>query len=163
GFFPVMKPVHETLEMVGMDDRIGAIVPVAPRRASVGVTPRAMRSCTSGSPTPSSPRTATFVGRSSARAPPPRRSLSSPPTPPPHLYLRDPDALGDGRVAVAHVAPAVLAQRAHALLHRRVLDQPRRRTLQDQPLDRIGDRQELVDAGAAPVPGVGTLLAADAL
>src|SRR5262249_54181979 len=33
----------------------------------------------------------------------------------------------------------------------------------DQPLDRIGDRQELVDAGAPPVPGVSTLLAAHTL
>src|SRR5262249_34864336 len=128
-----MNPVHDTLEMVGIDDRIGAIVPLSASRARFGVIPRAIRSCTSGSPTPSTPMTATrpaagparrsAAGRSSSFAPP-RRSRSSQPTPPDlrlDLFLRDPDHLCDRRDARADGAPAVVAQCAHALLHRRVL------------------------------------------
>src|SRR5262245_59071480 len=167
-----MNPVHETLEIVGMDDRMGAIVPAAASRASVGACPRAIRSCTSGSPTPSSPMTATCcaagacrssrAGRFSSVAPPPRRSRSSHPTPL-HLLLRDPDDLGDRRDARAYAAPAVVAQRPHALLHRRVLDLARRPTLEDQLLDGVAHGQELVDARAAAVAGLGAVLAALAL
>src|SRR5215471_12876811 len=125
-----MNPVHDTLEIVGIDDRIGAIVPVAARRPKLGVIPRAIRSCTSGSPTPSRPMTATLPavagrseGRSSSLAPP-RRNRSSQPTPrtsASDLFLRDPNHLGDRCDARADGAPAVVTQRAHPLLHRRVL------------------------------------------
>src|SRR5437016_9109616 len=59
GFCPVMRPVQGTLEMVGIEERMGAAVPAGSSAASRGITPRAVRSCTSGSPTPSSPITAT--------------------------------------------------------------------------------------------------------
>ena len=59
GFAPVMKPVHETLEIVGMDERMGASVPARRSAASRGMTPPSISSWTSGAPTPSSPITAT--------------------------------------------------------------------------------------------------------
>src|SRR5437773_9037964 len=71
GFCPVMKPVHDTLEMVGIEERMGAVVPAGSSAASRGITPRAVRSCTSGSPTPSRPITATrdlVSGRDGKRA-----------------------------------------------------------------------------------------------
>src|SRR5215468_12631981 len=155
-----MNPVHDTLEIVGIEDRIGAIVPLAARRARLGVIPRAIRSCTSGSPTPSRPITATLraagartspgAGRSSGAAPPPRRSRSSHPTPL-DLLLRDPHDLCDRRDALADAAPAVVAQGPHALLHGRVLDLARRAALEDELLDGVRHGQELVDARAATV------------
>src|SRR5437667_5112977 len=69
-----MKPVHDTLEMVGIEERMGAVVPAGRSAASRGITPRAVRSCTRGSPTPSSPITATRAAGAALR--PPRRSRS---------------------------------------------------------------------------------------
>src|SRR5262249_31946454 len=161
-----MNPVQETLEMVGIDDRIGAAVPAAIRRPRFGVMPRATRSVTSGSPTPSSPSTATFPGRSSARAPPPRRSRSSHPT----GYISSCEtrttsatAPARRRAPVAHVAPPVLAQGPHPLFHSRLFDQPRRGALEDQALDGVGHGEQLVDTRAAAVARVGAFLAATPL
>src|SRR5438876_9186494 len=97
GFRPVMKLVHETLEMVGIDERIGAIVPPRARAARFGATPRAIRSSTSGSSTPSRPITATCDAGASLR--PRGRSRSRKPSL--DLLLRDPDDFGNGRDAGA--------------------------------------------------------------
>src|SRR6185436_19118995 len=114
GFLPVVNPVHETDEIVGIDERIGASVPPATMRARFGMIPRAIRSCTSGSPTPSSPMTAT---RGVGADPSPRRlKRSSSPTPGLDLFLGHSDDFGHGGHAGADAAPAVVPQRAHALL-----------------------------------------------
>src|SRR6266852_6563385 len=131
GFCPVMKPVHDTLEMVGMDERMGAAVPVASSAPSRGITPRAARSCTSGRPTPSRPITATRAAGAALR--PPRRSRSRRLSL--DLLLRDAYHLGHGGDAGADLLPAVFAQRSHPLLHRRVPDDVRRRTLEDERAD----------------------------
>src|SRR5215813_13349148 len=120
-----MKPVHDTLEMVGIEERMRAIVPRAASAARFGARPRAIRSWTSGSPTPSSPMTATRVAGA-----PPRRSRSRRPSL--DLLLRDAHDLRHRGDAGQHLAPAVLAERAHALLHRRVLEDVRGRALQHQ-------------------------------
>src|SRR4051794_33384659 len=115
GFRPVVKFVHDTDEMVGMDERIGASVPRATSSPSAGIRPRAIRPRTSGTPTPSRPSTATrdVVGPA---APPPRRNRSRSPSS--DLLLRHPDDFADGRDPGPDGAPAVFAQRAHALLDR---------------------------------------------
>src|SRR5262249_57634218 len=118
------EPGEEGGGVVGRDERIGAMVPPAASRARLGARPRAIRSCTSGRPTPSRPITATLpaagrgrsaAGRFSSLAPPPRRSRSSQLTVRVylHLFLGDPDHLGDGRDPGAHGAPAVVAQSSH--------------------------------------------------
>ena len=73
-----MKLVHDTLEMTGIDDRIGATVPPASSFARFGMSPRAVRSRTSGTPTPSSPITATRDTGAAISAP--RRSRSRRPS-----------------------------------------------------------------------------------
>src|SRR5438034_7241822 len=118
GFCPVMKPVHDTLEMVGIDERMGAVVPVGKSAASRGITPRAVRSCTSGSPTPSRPITATRAAGAALRLPRRSRSMKLSLD----LPLRDAHHFGDHGDAGANLLPAVFSQRPHPLLHARVLD-----------------------------------------
>src|SRR5579885_1942043 len=164
GLRPVMQFVHETLEIVGMDERMGAMVPVSASRASVGTTPRAMRSCTSGSPTPSSPSTATrrAAGRPAAgsRAPPRRRRSKRPRL---DLLLRHAHDLGDRGHAFADLLPAVLAQRAHPLADGRVADDVGRGVIEDELADRVVHDEQLVDARAAAVARLRAVLAAGAL
>src|SRR6185295_155768 len=119
GFWPVMKPVQETLEITGIDERMGASVPLATSSPKAGMTPRATRSRTSGRPTPSRPRTATRDA--GPAAPPPRRNRSRRPSL--DLLLRHAHDLRDRGGPDADRPPAVLAQGAHRLLHRRVADQ----------------------------------------
>src|SRR5262245_41742012 len=159
GFRPVMKFVHETLEMVGIDDRIAAIVPPRASAARFGAMPRAIRSSTSGSPTPSRPITAT---RAAGASPRPRgRSRSRRPSL--DLLLGDPDDFGNGRDAPADLLPPVVAQRPHAELHGGILDDVGGGALEDQLADGLVHRQELEDARAAAVAGVGAVLAAATL
>src|SRR3989442_13898309 len=138
GFCPVMKPVHDTLEMVGIDERMGAVVPARSSAASRGITPRAVRSCTSGSPTPSRPITATRAAGAALR--PPRRSRS--PRPSLDLLLRDAYHLGHGGDAGADLLPAVFAQRSHPLLHGRLLDDVGRGALEDERADDLVHQQQ---------------------
>src|SRR5581483_2901650 len=154
-----MKVVQETLEMTGIDERIGASVPVVRSRPRCGMMPRATRSRTSGTPTPSSPITATRDV--AVRSPPPRRSRSRRPRL--DLFLGHADDLGDGRDALAHRTPPVLAQRPHALPHGRLADDVGRGALQDQLPDLVGHREVLEDPRAPAVAGVPAVLAAPAL
>src|SRR5579871_4767849 len=148
---------------------MGAIVPSRARRASVGRTPRAIRSRTSGSPTPSSPSTTTRRSALGARSPrsatgsdaPPRRKRSSRPRL--DLLLRHAHDLGDRGHALAHLLPAVLAQRAHPLLDRSVAHDVGRGAIEDQLADRVVHDQQLVDARAAAIARLRALLAAGAL
>ena len=78
GLLPVMKLVQDTLEMTGIDDRIGATVPPASSCARFGIRPRAVKSRTSGTLTPSSPITATRDAGAAICAP--RRSRSRRPS-----------------------------------------------------------------------------------
>src|SRR5438067_45828 len=91
GFCPVMNPVQETLEMVGIDERMRAADPVARRAPRCGITPRAASASTSGRPTPSRPITATRAAEAELR--PPRRSRSRRLSL--DLLLRHADHLGD--------------------------------------------------------------------
>src|SRR5689334_2626299 len=161
GFWPVTSPVHETLEMVGMDDRIGAAVPRARSARRFGMTPRAARSSTSGRPTPSRPITATRdADRAPARSWRPGRRRSSRPSL--DLLLRHAHDLGDRRDARADLLPAVLPERPHALLHRRVPDDVRGGALEDQLADGVAHEQQLVDPRAAAIAGLRAVLAAAA-
>src|SRR5881296_3794603 len=156
GFWPVMKPVHDTLEMVGIDERMGAVVPVESSAASRGITPRAVRSCTSGSPTPSRPITATRAAGAALR--PPRRSRSRSLSL--DLFLGDAHHFGHGGDAGADLLPAVLTQRPHPLLHARVPDDVGRGALQDERPDDFVHQQELEDARAPAIPGPRAVVAA---
>src|SRR5689334_17224330 len=122
-----MKFVHDTLEMVGIDDRIGAIVPRRASAARFGASPRAIRSSTSGRPTPSRPITATRAAAASPR--PPCRSRSRKPRL--DLLLSNSDDFADRRDARADLLPAVLAQRPHAHLDAGVPDDVGGRALED--------------------------------
>src|SRR6185369_13629238 len=59
GLVPVMKFDHDTLEMVGRLDAMGASVPARRSAAMRGITPRSVSCSMSGAPTPSRPITAT--------------------------------------------------------------------------------------------------------
>src|SRR6266852_6225268 len=159
GFCPVMKPVHDTLEMVGMDERMGAAVPVASSAPSRGITPRAARSCTSGSPTPSRPITATRAAGAALRPPCRSRSrrLSL------DLLLRDAHHLRHRGDAGADLVPAVFSEGPHPLLHGRVLEHVGRGALQDERPDHLVHLQELEDARPAAIAGLRAVLAARAL
>src|SRR5581483_2712615 len=182
GFCPVMNPVQDTLEMVGIDERIAAIVPCRASAPRVGITPRAIRSCASGRPTPSRPITATRDDEATLRLPGlipvtgdteaalrlpglipvtgdteaalrlPRRSRSRRLRL--DLLLCDPDDFADGGDAAADLQPAVVPERAHALPDAFVLDLVGRRALQDELPDRVTDVEQLVDAGAAAIARV---------
>src|SRR5216684_5313407 len=69
------------------------------------------------------------------------------------VLLGDAEDLGDAGDPAQHLAPAVLHQRAHALLHRGALDAPAVDLLHRQLADGVVDHHDLVDAGAPAVPG----------
>src|SRR4051794_136671 len=73
----------------------------------------------------------------------------------------DAEDLLEGGVAEADLAQAVGAQRDHALHHRDLLQVVRRSALDDQLLDLLGDRHDLVEREPAPVAGLAALAAAD--
>src|SRR5713101_2172806 len=76
------------------------------------------------------------------------------------VLLGDAEDLGDAGYPAQHLAPAVLHQRAHALLHRGALDAPAVHLLDCQLADGVVDHHGLVDAGAPVVSGAVAGLAA---
>src|SRR5689334_15599681 len=147
-----MKFVHDTLEMVGIDERIGAIVPPRTSAARFGASPRAIRSWTSGSPTPSRPITATRDAAASPR--PPCRSLSRKPT----LEARPETGSSDpsGKYAAPASPAAARHTHAHAAHHSR--SSPTQDAVSGRQLDLLlcnsDDFPDGRDAGADLLPAV---------
>src|SRR5690348_1631193 len=77
-------------------------------------------------------------------------------------FLRDSEDFLDGGDAGARLGPAVQAQSDHARLHRDATDVAGGRSAEDEAARIFRDREQLVDAGPAPVPGPAALVAAAA-
>src|SRR5690606_24150013 len=73
----------------------------------------------------------------------------------------DAQDLLDARHAEQGLAPAVLAQGVHALLHGRAADLGTRGARHGEPLDVFGDRHDLVQRHPAAVARVRAVLATD--
>src|SRR5207302_977282 len=77
------------------------------------------------------------------------------------VLLRHAENLGDGRDAAQHLAPAVLHQRPHSLVHRGALDRAAVGLLHRQLADRVVDQHEFVDPATAVVAGAVARVATD--
>src|SRR5512145_982546 len=76
------------------------------------------------------------------------------------VFLRDSEDLLDGGEPLARPGEAVHAQRHHPALDRVVADVAGGGAAKDEAAGVLVDDEELVDAGAAPVAGPATLVAA---
>src|SRR3954463_16349177 len=79
------------------------------------------------------------------------------------MGLRDPCHLGNGRDSVLDLLEAVRTQRAHALSDGDFANFVRRRALDGELSDLVGDRHDLVKADPALVAGAATAATADGL
>src|SRR5438105_7153412 len=77
------------------------------------------------------------------------------------VLLRHAEDLGDGGDAAQHLAPAVLHQRPHSLVHRGALDRAAVGLLHRQLADRVVDQHEFVDPATAVVAGAVARVATD--